>query len=59
MSVFQLQIKARDEWFGSKELQHRYHTPEFYWWERYQRVYCPGCRANVQLLHSAVAGQPG
>jgi hypothetical protein len=38
MSVHELQIRARDEWYGSQELQRRYATPEFYWWERYQRI---------------------
>ncbi len=50
MSTEQLQVKARDEWYGSKELQRQFATPEFYWWKRYQRVYCPECRADWSLL---------
>jgi hypothetical protein len=50
MSVHELQIRARDEWYGSQELQRRYATPEFYWWERYQRIYCPSCRADFRAL---------
>jgi hypothetical protein len=48
-----LQAKAGAEWWGSPELQRTYPTPEFYWWERYQRVYCPDCRADERLLHDA------
>lgn len=29
MSTEQLQVKARDEWYGSKELQRQYATPSF------------------------------
>ena len=53
MSIHELQIRARDEWYGSRELQREYATPEFYWWERYQRVYCPECRANFTAQRSA------
>jgi len=50
MSLHELQIKAHDEWYGSKELRREFATPEYYWWEKYQRVYCPGCRANFASL---------
>jgi hypothetical protein len=50
MSVHQLQIKALDEWYGSKALRQEFATPEFYWSEKYQRVYCPRCRANFARL---------
>jgi hypothetical protein len=53
MSIHELQIRARDEWYGSRELQRAYATPEFYWWEKYQRVYCPECRADFTALRSA------
>ena len=46
MSVAQLQAKALDEWSCSKRLQREYPTPEYYWWKRYQRIYCPACRAQ-------------
>jgi hypothetical protein len=51
-----LQAKAGAEWWGSPELQRTYPTPEFYWWERYQRVYCPDCRADERLLHDPRSG---
>jgi len=44
MSIHELQMKAGREWYGSETLQRQYATPEFYWREKYQRVYCPGCR---------------
>jgi len=50
MSVHELQIKALDEWYDSKALQQEFATPAFYWSEKYQRVYCPSCRANFALL---------
>lgn len=50
MSVHELQIKVRTEWYGSRELQRQFPTPEFYWWEKYQRVYCPNCRADFAAL---------
>ena len=46
MSVSQLKAKALDEWSCSKKLQREYPTPEYYWWKKYQRIYCPGCRAH-------------
>ena len=56
MSIHELQIRARDEWYGSQALKREYATPEFYWWESYQRVYCPKCRADFTALRSA--GRP-
>jgi hypothetical protein len=53
MSTDRLQIRARGEWYGSSRLQREYPTPEFYWCQRYQRVYCPACRASAALLHPA------
>jgi hypothetical protein len=49
MSVHALQIKARDEWYGSMKLRREYRTPEYYWSMRYERVYCPGYRAEPGL----------
>jgi hypothetical protein len=50
MSISELQIKARNEWYGSARLQQEYATPEYYWTLTYQRVYCPGCRADFSRL---------
>ena len=50
MSISQLQAKALDEWSSSKRLQREYPTPEYYWWKRYQRIYCPDCRAQYALI---------
>jgi len=46
MSVSELQARALNEWSGSKDLQREYPTPEYYWWKCYQRIYCPGYRAQ-------------
>jgi hypothetical protein len=48
MSVHELQVKARDEWYNSKSIQQEFATPEYYWSEKYQRVYCPSSRASRQ-----------
>jgi hypothetical protein len=50
MDVRGLQIRARDEWFGSNALQREFATPEFYWSEEYQPVYCPDCPADFMRL---------
>lgn len=50
MTVHQLQLKARAEWYASRELRQQYPTPEYYWSECYQRVYCPHCRADWRLM---------
>jgi hypothetical protein len=39
MSARKLTIQAYQEWNCSTELQHRYHTFDYYWSERYARVY--------------------
>jgi hypothetical protein len=39
MSARELQVKAYREWNRSNELQYRYHTFDYYWSERYARVY--------------------
>ena len=39
MSARELQVQAYREWSCSNELQYRYHTFDYYWSERYARVY--------------------
>jgi len=39
MSVEQLRLQAFNEWNGSGRIKQQYHTFEFYWSERYARVY--------------------
>jgi hypothetical protein len=39
MSARELQVQAYREWSRSVELQYRYHTFDYYWSERYARVY--------------------
>ncbi len=39
MTARQLQNHAYMEWNASTAIRHRYHTFEYYWWERYARVY--------------------
>ena len=56
MSICELQMKARSEWYGSGHLQREYATPEYYWAEKYQRVYCPSCRADFARLSRTSTG---
>ena len=39
MSATQLQVQAYREWSRSDKLQYCYHTFDYYWSERYARVY--------------------
>ena len=39
MSARDLKVQAYREWSHSNELQDRYHTFDYYWSERYARVY--------------------
>jgi hypothetical protein len=39
MSARDLKVQAYREWSRSTELQYRYHTFDYYWSERYARVY--------------------
>lgn len=39
MTQQQLEIRARSEWGGSREVRRRYPTFDHYWRERYARVY--------------------
>ena len=59
MSVYQLRMKALEEWSSSKELQREYTTPEFYWWKKYQRIYCPKQRADFSSLTKKKTGTFG
>jgi hypothetical protein len=53
MSARELKVQAYREWSRSTDLQYRYHTFDYYWSERYARVYrLPVHIATVrQLLH--------
>lgn len=55
MNAHELQIQAGAEWHASRELRRRFATPENYWWERYQRIYCPECRADWRMLRAAAS----
>ena len=39
MTIRQLQNQAYSEWNCSTDIQRSYHTFEYYWFERYARVY--------------------
>ena len=39
MSAREMKVQAYREWSRSIELQDRYHTFEYYWSERYARVF--------------------
>jgi hypothetical protein len=39
MSVRELKVQAYREWSHSTELQYRYHTFDYYWSQKYARVY--------------------
>ena len=39
MSARELKIQAYREWCCSTELRYSYHTFDYYWLERYARVY--------------------
>ena len=53
MSARELKVQAYREWSRSTELQYRYHTFGYYWWERYARVYSLPARAAPvgHLMH--------
>lgn len=55
MNAHELQIQAGSEWHASRELRRRFATPEHYWWARYQRIYCPHCRADWRMLRAATS----
>jgi hypothetical protein len=51
MSARELQVQAYREWSHSTELQYRYHTFDYYWSERYARVYrLPARSAPIRRL---------
>jgi hypothetical protein len=39
MSIRQLKYKVYNKWHNSNNIKQQYHTFEFYWWEKYARVY--------------------
>jgi hypothetical protein len=53
MSARLLQIRAYREWNHSAELKYRYHTFDYYWWEKYARVYQLPTRVTTgdRLVH--------
>jgi hypothetical protein len=53
MSAKKLQVQAYCEWRRSTALQYRYHTFDYYWSERYARVYRLPARTTPveRLLH--------
>jgi hypothetical protein len=53
MSARELQVQAYREWSRSTELKYRYHTFDYYWSERYARVYRLPARVGAlgRVLH--------
>jgi hypothetical protein len=53
MSTRQLQIQAYREWTASSAIKSKYLTLDFYWWERYARVYqlSPRIKPVAALVH--------
>jgi hypothetical protein len=53
MTSTQLQAQALQEWKRSPGIKREYHTFEYYWWQRYARVYQLACRPAdaVRLRH--------
>lgn len=53
MSTRQLQIQAYREWQTSTAIKRKYLTFDFYWWERYARVYRLTARIGPvdELIH--------
>lgn len=47
MTTRQLHIRAYTEWQGSPDIKREYHTFEYYWWEKYARVYGLSSRAGT------------
>ena len=46
MTPRQLHIRAYTEWQRSPDIKREYHTFEYYWWEKYARVYGLSARAD-------------
>jgi hypothetical protein len=46
MTTRQLHIRAYSEWKRSPDIKREYHTFEYYWWEKYARVYGLSARAG-------------
>jgi hypothetical protein len=53
MTSRQLQVQAYTEWNRSPDIQRKYHTFDFYWSERYARIYRLPIRVNplVRMVH--------
>jgi hypothetical protein len=53
MSARELKVQAYREWSRTTELQYHYHTFDYYWSERYARVYSLPARIAPlgRLLH--------
>jgi len=53
MTTRELHRHAYNEWNRSSDIKSRYHTFEYYWWERYERVYrlCSGTRPTGTYNH--------
>jgi hypothetical protein len=52
MTTRQLQTRAYDEWNSSPAIKCRYHTFEYYWVQRYARVY--QLPARIRLVERVV-----
>jgi hypothetical protein len=52
MTTRQLHIRAYREWKGSSDIKRNFHTFEYYWWEKYARVY--GLSSRVAPVESNI-----
>ena len=52
MTTRQLQTQAYTEWKGSANIKRQFHTFEYYWWEKYARVY--GLSSRVAPVSSTL-----
>ena len=57
MTARQLQTRAFQEWQESPDIKCRYHTFDYYWFERYARVYGLPARigAVARQMHRVAA----
>jgi len=46
MTTTQLHMQAYREWKRSPDIKREFHTFEYYWWEKYARVYGLSSRAG-------------
>jgi hypothetical protein len=56
MTARQLHRHAYQEWDGSAAIKRRYHTFEYYWWERYARVYQLASRTDGRCVFPSATG---